>query len=181
MSSDPHYSTLAHDPTVAPVVQTSPQTLEIADPNDSESPSKSQGQSRVARLSSTIEKTVDKLSKSVGGKSGNSTPSSPSHRRVFSLSKKSRHIPGDESAARQSPDEDPTLTTSSVGTTSTPHQNRSLVVMKSSDKAISMTTAPTDESPFISPPSPPLRPSPTPFRGDGSVRHLTTHATDVID
>ena len=79
----------------------------------------SQSQSRVQRLSSAVEKTVDKLSRSVSV-----TSSSPS--RVFSINRKS-------------------------------------------NQATSRNTFSNEDSPFIRPASPPLRPSLGSFGGDGSV------------
>ena len=81
--------------------------------------SHSQSQSRVQRLSSAVEKTVDKLSRSVSV-----TSSSPS--RVFSINRKSNQA-----------------TLCSRGTN--------------------------EDSPFIRPASPPLRPKLGSFGGDGSV------------
>ena len=81
----------------------------------------SQSQSRVQRLSSAVEKTVDKLSRSVSV-----TSSSPS--RVFSINRKSN-----QATSR------------------------------------SRTTPSNEDSPFIRPASPPLRPNLGSFGGDGSV------------
>ena len=81
----------------------------------------SQSQSRVQRLSSAVEKTVDKLSRSVSV-----TSSSPS--RVFSINRKSNHA---TSCSRATPSG--------------------------------------EDSPFIRPASPPLRPKLGSFGGDGSV------------
>lgn len=81
----------------------------------------SQSQSRVQRLSSVVEKTVDKLSRSVSV-----TSSSPS--RVFSINRKSNQA------------------------TSHPRATPS-----------------NEDSPFIRPASPPLRPDLGSFAGDGSV------------
>lgn len=80
----------------------------------------SQSQSRVQRLSSAVEKTVDKLSRSV------SVTSSPS--RVFSINRKSNQA---TSCSRATPSN--------------------------------------EDSPFIRPESPPLRPKLGSFGGDGSV------------
>jgi sterol 3beta-glucosyltransferase len=69
-------------------IDTSEQALGIATHADDKPPDSLQGQSRAKRLSTAVEKTVDKLSRSVGGKSALSPSSSPSTRRLFSLSRK---------------------------------------------------------------------------------------------
>lgn len=87
----------------------------------------SQSQSPVQRLSSALEKTVDKLSRSV------SVTSSPA--RVFSISRKACDSNQDTSGLRAAPS--------------------------------------SEDSPFIRPASPPLRPKLERFRGDGSVRYYS--------
>ncbi|KAH9486672.1 Sterol 3-beta-glucosyltransferase [Psilocybe cubensis] len=99
--------------------------------------------SRVKRLSSVVEKTVDKLSRSVSANSSTYNSPSSSSKRMFSISRKSRTL--------RQPSSDADSTSSSSA---------------SKPKHI-----PNEDSPFIRPPSPPLRPSLTDsFRGDGSMR-----------
>jgi sterol 3beta-glucosyltransferase len=83
----------------------------------------SQSQSRVQRLSSAVEKTVDKLSRSVQVSVASSSPS-----RVFSINRESNQA---TSRSRATPSN--------------------------------------EDSPFIRPASPPLRPDLGSFAGDGSV------------
>ena len=90
---DAHLSSLTHRPSAAPTLNTSPDALQIPDQPSPDDPHRSQSHSRVKRISTTIEKTVDKLTRSTNAKSGSPTPTSTSPRRVFSLSRKSRHNP----------------------------------------------------------------------------------------
>lgn len=146
----PQQSTISHHPEAAPTLDTSPEALEMPDAASQDDPQTSQSQSRVKKIADTIErtveKTVDKLSKTRTQKSVPPTPTSSTPRRVFILTRKSRRHPsGDESNQSSS--------------------SSSSVVVAVSPKAM-----PADDSPFVAPPSPPLRPSLTPFRGDGSMR-----------
>ncbi|CAA7259988.1 unnamed protein product [Cyclocybe aegerita] len=110
-------------------------------------------QSRVKRLSSAVEKTVDRLSRSVSGSSTSPTPSSvPSPRRVFSITRKSR-----TSQLASDPEVSPSISDSTLTATQSPQP--------------SAVNSPNEDSPFIRPPSPPIRPSLlASFRGDGSMR-----------
>ncbi len=76
-----------HDPQAAPPLSTSPEALGFV-----ESPLKdtqtSPSSRRVKRLSSAVEKTVDKLGRSISGRSSPGSP--PGHRRLFSLSRKGK-------------------------------------------------------------------------------------------
>jgi sterol 3beta-glucosyltransferase len=167
--NDPQLSTITHRPEVAPTLNTSPDALEMSNQPVSEDSQRSQGSSRVKRLSATIEKTVDKLTRSTSPKSSSPTPTSSTPRRVFSLSRKTRHqgsgseehsgATGASSFWDSSFDEHIAAQGSPTG---------SSLVVNTGSKTLTM---PADDSPFISPPSPPPRPSLTPFRGDGSVRH----------
>ena len=113
-------------------------------------------QSRVKRLSSAVEKTVDRLSRSVGGVSPpSSNPTSPTTRRVFSLSRKNR-------IERDSPG----MLSTSVAIPPT-SESMSIITRSQSNNA---TVSHAEDSPFIRPPSPPIRPSlRQSLGGDGSV------------
>lgn len=84
----PNQALLTHRPAVAPTINTAPDVLEMPD-NDSQDTRRSN--SRVKLISSTIERTVDKLSSRVTNKSTSPPPTSSSSRRVFSLSRKSKN------------------------------------------------------------------------------------------
>lgn len=71
-------------------IDTSEQALGISPPADDKPPNELQGQTRAKRLSTAVEKTVDKLSRSVGGKSAPLPSSASNTRRLFSLSRKAR-------------------------------------------------------------------------------------------
>ncbi|KIL71835.1 hypothetical protein M378DRAFT_252601 [Amanita muscaria Koide BX008] len=113
--------------------------------------------STVKRLSDavekTVEKTVDRLSKSVSGMTnltGTATsPPSLAQRRMFSLSRKSR--------GNQGPEESISVDTN-VASSAMPQRRKSDARMKDND-----------DCPFVSPPSPPVRPSLSPFRENTSV------------
>ncbi|KAF5377187.1 hypothetical protein D9615_006328 [Tricholomella constricta] len=189
MSDRPNLQTPLHTPSAAPTLDTSPEALELgveAQPqllhkDESYTPS------RVKRLSAavekSVEKTVDKLSRSINGISGRTSPTTPppsGHRRLFSLSRKGkpRDISGDADDSRSpasnmtpsaSRSTSPKPASSSIPTTA----NREEFPLFASPKLIKPsipTVTPNDDSPFITPPSPPLRPALSPFRGDGSMR-----------
>jgi hypothetical protein len=121
----------------------------------------SSSQSRVKRLSNVVEKTVDKLSRSVSGGSGTiPSPSSPSSRRVFSISRRSR--PSQLSADSESATE---------AKTPPPGSPEPIRVVPASNRPSVLSNM--NESPFIRPPSPPLRPSLVDsLQGDQSVHML---------
>ncbi|TFK30745.1 hypothetical protein FA15DRAFT_662784 [Coprinopsis marcescibilis] len=155
MAHKPSLQPLLHDPMAAPTLDTSVDALGMGEAPETEEPKLTQ--SRVKRLSSAVEKTVDKLSRSVGSKS---TPSSPppatGHRRVFSLTRKPQNL----AAEGESPSISPARS-------DIPRPQSGLAASKPS----SMPPTATDDSPFITPPSPPLRPTTLEqFRGDGSMR-----------
>ncbi len=112
-------------------------------------------QGRIKRLSSAVEKTVDRLSRSVGGVSPpSSTSTSPTTRRVFSLSRKNRTV---DSAGMLS-------TSVAIPPTS---ESMPIITKSQSNNA---TVSHAEDSPFIRPPSPPIRPSlRQSLGGDGSV------------
>lgn len=121
----------------------------------------SSSQSRVKRLSNVVEKTVDKLSRSVSGGSGTiPSPSSPSSRRVFSISRRSRpsQLSADSESAIEAKNPPPGSPVSDPIRVSPTSKRRSALSNM-------------NESPFIQPPSPPLRPSLVDsLKGDQSVR-----------
>lgn len=132
--------------------------------SSSEAPSqKPDSQSRVKRLSSAVEKTVDKLSRSVSGSStAQHSPSSSPARRVFSINRKPR-------ASQQGSE------ASDAGKRRFPQEylHRDLSESGSSSSPVSKTKLSNEDSPFIRPPSPPLRPPlQSSFRGDSTVRSL---------
>ncbi|KAK7064572.1 sterol 3-beta-glucosyltransferase [Favolaschia claudopus] len=143
------------------VNDTSPEALGMAESKESET-----SRSRVKRLSNTMEKTVNKLGRSLSGKASSSSPGSPSpvkstgspssrHKRLFSLSRKGKERAEDDMLSPPS----------SASTPSASRPSSPMRVPHASD-------AP-DDSPFITPPSPtlaPSRPSLSAFRGDGSMR-----------
>lgn len=171
MARVPSLQPAFHTPIAAPTLDTSPETLEL--PGTQSPPDQRDVTSRVKRISSavekTVEKTVDRLSRSVSGKSstGQTTPPSSARRRMFSLSRKGKPRPlsgeigGRDSRIFQA-QPDPTH----MDITPTPSTSAPNISLLTSSRP---PTGHTDDSPFIVPPSPPLRPSLTPFRGDGSV------------
>ncbi len=90
MDTLPVLQPILHNPGVAPALNTSPEALGFTDspvvPRESKDSSSS---SRVKRLSSAMEKTVDKLGRSISGKSS-ASPSAGGHRRLFSISRKGK-------------------------------------------------------------------------------------------
>ncbi|KAJ6626839.1 hypothetical protein B0H10DRAFT_1996784 [Mycena sp. CBHHK59/15] len=164
---------MAHVPPLIPPLpmsstlpfDTSPITLSMAEPKDADSPSRSS--SRVKRLSNSMEKTVNKLGRSISGKATPPSPtkpgapSSPRHMRMFSINRKGK---GKERADSNTDD-----MLSPPSSASTPSASRPSSPMK-----IPHSSPPDDsDSPFITPPSPtlaPSRPSMGSFRGGGSMR-----------
>ncbi|KXN81119.1 Sterol 3-beta-glucosyltransferase [Leucoagaricus sp. SymC.cos] len=157
MSHHSSFQPLFHDPATAPEGDTSPQALGMPlshslsdDPKDPHTPS------RVKRISNAVEKTVDRLSKSVSAKMphppATQSPSPSSHRRIFSLSRRSKG---------QQPD------SGSASSSATPSASRLLSVQPTLSNS---TVTPNDDCPFVRPPSPPVRPSLSSFRGEGSMR-----------
>ncbi|KAL1739049.1 hypothetical protein HDZ31DRAFT_69347, partial [Schizophyllum fasciatum] len=150
-----------HDPAVAPTVETSPQTLGIEASNEDKDQDDSSSSHR-RRLSSVVEKTTEKLARSLSAKSRPSSSHGGSgHRSLFSISRK----------ARKSSGEDGTLASS------TPGSSRSSI-SGAADRSVPSTPASApDDSPFIRPPSPTqparasfLHRSLTSFLGEGSMR-----------
>ncbi|KAF7784577.1 CAZyme family GT1 [Agaricus bisporus var. burnettii] len=109
---------------------------------------------RTKRLSFAVEKTVDKLSKSVAAKLPSQSPSVPlPRRRIFSLSRRSKP---------QSPERDNTVSPSSV-----PDSSDLLSVRATASET---TVTQHDDCPFVCPPSPPVRPTLDTYCGEGSMR-----------
>ncbi|KAG5648261.1 hypothetical protein DXG03_006219 [Asterophora parasitica] len=176
-------------PFAAPSLDTSPETLLVADSQASVQHKDAQvTPSRVKRLSAavekSVEKTVDKLSRSINGMGARTSPPTPppgsGHRRLFSLTRKGKHKdnPGE---AENSFSPVSNLTSSASRSTSPRPASSSTPTATNRDefpffaspkpkKASLSTTMPNDDSPFITPPSPPPRPPLSPFRGDGSMR-----------
>lgn len=71
-----------HSPMAARAIDTSPKSLGLSTSDRPQSPLSPNRQTR--RLSNVVEKTVDKLGKTLNGRT------SPGHRRVFSLSRKGK-------------------------------------------------------------------------------------------
>ncbi|KAF8898480.1 hypothetical protein BD779DRAFT_1484170 [Infundibulicybe gibba] len=170
MSKNPNLQPVLHSALVAPVVDTSPQALEFPEaPSGSrlDEAQKDVGSTpnRVKRLSAAVEKTVDKLNKSITNLKSPVTPPPTGHKRMFSLSRKGkgRVQPGDSGdMSPQSVTKTPLASRPSSPALAQPQPSRP--------------SASQDDSPFISPPSPPptSRPTLIPFRGDGSVRFPTS-------
>ena len=121
---------------------------------------------RARRLSSAVEKTVDKLSRSISAKS---RPPPPAHRRIFSLNKSSDRPKQSESNTGVSYDFFKLIFGSlatQASSSATPNASQLLSLQALSSAP---TVTPNDDCPFVRPPSPPFRPSLTSFRGEGSV------------
>lgn len=98
MSHRPNLQPLLHTPSAAPTLDTSPEALDLTE-SQSQVLQKDMVStpSRVKRMSAavekTVEKTVDKLSRSInvmGGRTSPTTPPPSGHRRLFSLSRKGK-------------------------------------------------------------------------------------------
>jgi sterol 3beta-glucosyltransferase len=153
------------------------QILAIRDASDDQQSGELSPTGRVMRV---VEKTVDKLGRSISGKAAQK--SAPQchfgHRRVFSLSRKNRQkqtsddIPDGRSILQDLCD---VYQTSFVSGDADAYSESSLrtPTRSTSPQSSLSPTAQNDESPFIRPPSPPpppSRPSLQSFRGNGSVR-----------
>ncbi|KNZ79620.1 Sterol 3-beta-glucosyltransferase [Termitomyces sp. J132] len=187
MSDPTNLQTLLHAPTVAPPVDTSPEALEMESEPLALPKEVTSTPSRVKRLSAAVEKSVDKLSRSITTRSGRTSPTTPppaGSRRLFSLSRKGRtkENSGDVEGA-QMPLFDPSSPVSNL----TPSASRSTLSKSTSGvtprEGFPFFSAPIPikpalqsepsnvDSPFITPPSPPpIRPALNPFRGNGSMR-----------
>jgi sterol 3beta-glucosyltransferase len=175
------FQAVVHDPISAKGLDTSPKALHVQDQSLSEDQKDDGPKGRVKRV---VEKTVDKLGRSLSTKSPTQSsprlsPSPSASKRLFSLSRKAKgKHPGDQPEGENI---DITLTVAnfrnvadiiddSDGVTSphSTHSSRPMFPHKS--RAVA---SPTDDSPFIRPespsPPPPSRPSLQAFRGDGSV------------
>ncbi|KAF7367251.1 Sterol 3-beta-glucosyltransferase [Mycena sanguinolenta] len=149
-------------------VDTSPESLGLAESKDGEP------RSRVKRLSNTMEKTVNKLGRSLSGKSSSSPPGSPGksgthHKRVFSLTRRGK---GKERAEDSSGNDK----LSPPSAPSTPNASRPSSPMKIPQPADT-----TDDSPFITPPSPtlpPTRPSLSEFRGGSTLSPIDSDSDE---
>ncbi|KAL0577594.1 Sterol 3-beta-glucosyltransferase [Marasmius crinis-equi] len=140
---------ITHDASTAPAVDTSPQSLGYTEP---ETPENDSSPSRAKRLSNAVEKLGRSLSAKASPRPD--SPTSQSHRRMFSLNRKGKgKLKGEEALSSSAP---------SIGLPS----SRSQSPMPQQRQA-------SDDSPFITPPSPTLassRPSLNAFRGAGSMR-----------
>ncbi|KAG6891077.1 hypothetical protein C0995_014166 [Termitomyces sp. Mi166 len=191
MSNLTNLQSLFHISAVAPTIDTSPEALGLQQSSPKQVPSTP---SRVKRLSAAVEKSVDRLSRSITARSGPTSPPTPppaGRRRLFSLSRKGK--PKDNSADPEgAPFSTNVLPDSlSLVSTLTPSVSRSTLPKSASASTSGVTpregfpffTTPVpvkpatksgtsnDDSPFITPPSPPpTRPPLSPFRGDGSMR-----------
>ncbi|KAG7099574.1 hypothetical protein E1B28_001404 [Marasmius oreades] len=136
---------ILHDPAIAPTIDTSPHSLGYPEPVTHENDPSA---SRVKRLSSAVEK----LGRSLSAKASPRSPSPTSPpRRIFTLNRKGKECVKSEEALSVSA---PSISSTTPRTTS---------VMTPPIQS-------TDDSPFITPPSPTLRPSLSAFRGTGSMR-----------
>jgi hypothetical protein len=90
-----------HTLQTAHAVDTSPEALGLSDTLSSSQHDVSSTPSRVKRMSNVVGQTVDRLSRSISGKSGRTSPSTTTtpppisgHRRLFSLTRRGKG-PGD--------------------------------------------------------------------------------------
>lgn len=181
MFNKPSLQPVLHNPMAASSIDTSPEMLGLVDSPAIDLRESGSPHSRVKRLSTAVEKTVDKLGRSISGKatSGNtlnkpSTPPSSGHRRIFSINRKgkAREKAGDNADGKEPRVIILTCTlirhaADILSSSSTPSASRSVSPVKAHNSP-----APPDDSPFIIPPSPilaPVRPMLSSFRGDGSV------------
>ncbi|KAF9015467.1 hypothetical protein BDQ17DRAFT_1386196 [Cyathus striatus] len=171
MSKEPHIQPVFLNPATAPTVDTSPNSLGLTH-EDTKDSGNAPSDSRIKRLSNVV---VDRLSRSVSGKS--TSPGLPAlpRSRMFSLTRRTRARPS------QSDNEDGTyfhfrilrifiLLHSPDRTPTSPPSGTPVDSAMIKSNISKSTILPADDSPFIVPPSPPLRPSLSPFRGDGSMR-----------
>ncbi|KAG6814047.1 hypothetical protein H0H92_003897 [Tricholoma furcatifolium] len=190
MSNFTNLQPLLHVPAVAPTVDTSPETLGLEPEPQSQLPQKEVAStpSRVKRISAavekSVEKTVDKLSRSISAKSTHASPTtSPQsgHRRLFSLSRKGKakdNVDDPEeslsSVSNLTPSPSRSASPRRVSTASSgfaPHDGLLFLAAPTPVKPSLPSGIPNDDSPFITPPSPPpTRPALSPFRGNGSIR-----------
>ncbi|KAG6866023.1 hypothetical protein C0991_009432 [Blastosporella zonata] len=188
MSKFTNLQPLLHSPAVAPAFDSSPEALGFVPEAQSQSPQNDvpSTPSRVKRLSAavekSVEKTVDKLSRSITSRSGRTSPTTPpptGHRRLFSITRKGK--PKDNSGEpedSQSPVSSLTPSASRstspklAGASSSGVTPREGFPFFSSSKPSLQAGTSNDDSPFIIPPdpTPPIRPPLSPFRGDGSMR-----------
>lgn len=88
MTRIPTLQPFLHDPNAAPALNTSPEALGFDDLPVIKDKHGSPSGSRVKRLSSSIERKVDKLGRSLSGKSSPASPGAATgHRRLFSISR----------------------------------------------------------------------------------------------
>lgn len=97
MSNPSRPQPFTHTPFNGQVLDTSPEALGFNQPEPPAQKDASPTPSRVKRMSNvvekTVEKTVDKLSRSINGMAGRTSPTTPppsGHRRLFSLSRKGK-------------------------------------------------------------------------------------------
>ncbi|KAK1232385.1 Sterol 3-beta-glucosyltransferase [Marasmius sp. AFHP31] len=151
---------IMHDASAAPAVDTSPQSLGYSEPETTTENDPS------PRRTNRISNAVEKLGRSLSGKVAPrpESPTSPSHRRMFSLNRKGKgRVKGEEALSSSAPS---ACFTNSRSQSPMPQQRQA-----------------SDDSPFITPPSPTLssgRPSLNAFRGAGSMRAGTQTLIQVL-
>ena len=90
-----------HDPAVAPTVETSPQSLGLEGSEHQDHDNHLSESGRRRRLSSVVEKTTEKLARSLSTKSRPSSSHGGSgHRSLFSMSRKGRKSGGGDDGER---------------------------------------------------------------------------------
>ncbi|KAG6885711.1 hypothetical protein C0993_010883 [Termitomyces sp. T159_Od127] len=184
MSNPTNQRTLSHTSAGVPAVDTSPEALELELEPQSPPKEVTSTPGRVKRLSAVVERSVDKLSRGFTAISGRTSPTTPppaGRSRLFSLSRKgkTKENSGDaedslsavlnltQSASSSTLPRPATTSTSGVA----PREGLPLLPAPIPVKPSLQSRTFNDESPFITPPSPPpTRPPLSPFRGDGSMR-----------
>lgn len=109
-----------------------------------------------------LKETVDKLGRSISGRSSPASPASSAHRRLFSVNRRGK-------TKEKSTDLSDGIQQLSVLTRNLNQH------IDSNSRPSSPVKSPPDDSPFITPPSPTFRPSLASFRGDGSVNLVGSH------
>ncbi|KAG6891396.1 hypothetical protein C0992_007619 [Termitomyces sp. T32_za158] len=183
MSNPTNFKTFFHIPAVAPAVENSSEAPELE--LEPQSPPKeiTSTPGRVKRLSAVVEKSVDKLSRgfiAISGRTSPTTPPPAGRSRLFSLSRKGKTKENSADVEESLP-AFLNLTQSASSSTLPKPANTSTSIAPREGFPLLPAPIPfkppiqgktfNEESPFITPPSPPpTRPPLSPFRGDGSMR-----------
>ncbi|KAG5653494.1 hypothetical protein H0H81_012703 [Sphagnurus paluster] len=186
--SKPPISQLSHAPVALPTIDTSPEAFKITPETNASTAS------RVKRLSTVVEKSVDKISRSINSMNGRTspmmTPPQSGHRRLFSLTSRKGKAKDTSADIEDLLSPMSSITPSASRSTSPKPPNSSSTITNreefpffassKSTKSSLPPAAPNDDSPFISPPSPQPRPALRPFRGDGSPAQMRAGTQTLI-